>query len=180
MKQIQNLLVPTDLTENSRRGLKTACDIAIENCASITILHVARDLQSFMVYSEFLEYQRANDPIWPIDRIVREAHLDLNHFLEPHLALLKRTQRVTKRVVLGAVSEQITKAADEERSDLIVMSPRRGQAWRHYFGGSITDRVTRNSPCPVLSVLPPMPSRDWRGKRIPASFSWPRPRTAGL
>jgi len=31
MKSIQRLLVPTDLSENSRRGLHYACSLAAEN-----------------------------------------------------------------------------------------------------------------------------------------------------
>ena len=33
MKSIQKLLVPTDLSENSRRGLLYACSLAAENKA---------------------------------------------------------------------------------------------------------------------------------------------------
>jgi len=38
MKSIQKLLVPTDLSENSRRGLVYACSLAAENKGVLTIL----------------------------------------------------------------------------------------------------------------------------------------------
>lgn len=178
MKQMRSLLVPTDLRGHSRRGIETACDIAIDNGATMTILYVANNLQSLMIYSEFLEYQRSADAVWPVDRVINEAHLDLNRFLEPLMPQLKRVRTVHKRVVLGSVPEQSVKAAQEEKNDLIIMSPKRNHTVQHYFGGSITDRVTRRSPCPVLSVMEPIPSHKWRGKVIPMLFGWPR--TAAL
>ena len=33
-----------------------------------------------------------------------------------------------------------------------------------------TDRVTRLSPCPVLSITAPQPSNPWRGKLLPLLF----------
>jgi hypothetical protein len=60
----------------------------------------------------------------------------------------------------------------------VVMSPRRYSGLRHIFRAGITDRVSRMSPCPVLSVTPPLPSRAWRGTLRPAFIGWPRQRTA--
>jgi hypothetical protein len=125
MKSIQKLLVPTDLSENSRRGL-------------------------------------------------------LYDFLERHLEAMKKLSCVTKRVVLGAIAEQIVTVAEEEKADLVVMSPQRHRGLRHIFGSGITDRVSRMSPCPVLSVTPPLPSRTWRGGLVPAVFGWPRQKTATI
>ena len=38
MKSIQKILVPTDLSENSRRGLVYACSLAAENKGIVTDL----------------------------------------------------------------------------------------------------------------------------------------------
>jgi len=43
MKSIQKVLVTTDLSENSRRGLVYACSLAAENKGVLTILHVANE-----------------------------------------------------------------------------------------------------------------------------------------
>ena len=52
---------------------------------------------------------------------------------------LKSIPIATKRVVLGPVPQQITTIADEENVDLIIMSPRRQRALRHWLSGGITD-----------------------------------------
>ena len=137
-------------------------------------------MHALSIYAEFLEYQRSNDQVWPLDRIRNEAHVNLNRFLNPLLAQLERVGSIEKKIVIGAIAEQIARVAEESRSDLIVMAPKRRRSLKHYLGGSITDRVTRRSPCPVLSVMPPMPSRNWRGTPAHHLFRWPRPQPAGL
>jgi universal stress protein A len=181
MKRIHKLLVPTDLSENSRRGLAYACSLAEENKGVLTVLHVANEFGAWEFYTdEFSFLDSAARQSWPTDRVLSEASLDLNHFLEGHLEALKKLTSVTKRVVLGPIAEQIVTVAEDEKADLVVMSPRRHSGLRHLWRGSITDKVTRMSPCPVLSVTPPLPSRAWRGKLMPALFGWPRQRTATL
>jgi nucleotide-binding universal stress UspA family protein len=104
----------------------------------------------------------------------------MNRFLEPHLADLKKAATATKRVVLGTVAEQIAAVAEEENADLVIMSPQRRRSLRHFLFGGITDKVTRMSPCPVLSITEPIPSKSWRGKLAPVFFGWPRQRAAHI
>jgi hypothetical protein len=99
---------------------------------------------------------------WPADRIIAEAHLELNRFIEPHLITLQCVPRVTKRIVLGRIAEEIAEAAKTEQADLVIMSRRRRRKLYHWVSGSITDRVTRLCSCPVLSVTEPLPSGNWR------------------
>jgi nucleotide-binding universal stress UspA family protein len=181
MKSIQKLLVPTDLSENSRRGLHYACSLAAESNGALTILHVANELDAWELYTDELSFLApATRRAWPADRVLSEASLDLNHFLERHLEALKKLSCVTKRIVLGPIAEQIVTVAEEEKADLVVMSPRRYSRLRHFLRGGITDRISRMSPCPVLSVTPPLPSSAWRGTLRPAFLGWPKQRTATI
>ena len=181
MKTIQKLLVPTDLSENSRRGLLYACSLAMENKGVVTVLHVANEFDAWELYTDELGLlETTTKRAWPSDRVLSEASLDLNHFLEQHLEALKKLPCVTKRVVLGPVAEQIVTVAEEEKADLVIMSPQRHRGLRHLFSGGITDKVSRMSPCPVLSVTPQLPSRAWRGRLRPAFFGWPRQKTATI
>lgn len=178
MKSIQKLLVPTDLSENSRRGLLYACSLAAENNGVLTILHVANEFDAWELYADEFSFLEPTTRAWPTDRVLSEASLDLNHFLERHLEAMKKLFCVTKRVVLGPIAEQIVAVAEEEKADLVVMSPQRHKGLRHIFRSGITDRVSRMSPCPVLSVTPPLASRTWRGGLVPAIFGWQRQKTA--
>ena len=107
MKSIQKILVPTDLSENSRRGLVYACSLAAENKGIVTILHIANEFDAWELYSdEFSFLEPTTRRAWPSDRVLSEANLDLNHFLEQHLEAMKKLSCVTKRVVLGPIAEQ--------------------------------------------------------------------------
>ena len=181
MKRIEKLLVPTDLSDNSRRGLLYACSLARENKGALTILHVTNEFAAWELYSdEFTFLESTTRRAWPTDRVLAEANLDVNRFLEPHLETLKNIPAVNKRLVLGPIAEQIVRVAEEGKADLVVLSPRRHRGLRRIFSGGITDRVTRMSPCPVLSVAAPLPSRPWRGSLLPLVFRWPRQRPATI
>lgn len=180
MKRLAKILVPTDLSEHSRAALLYGCWLAGEEKASLVVLHVANEFSAWEYYAEEVTFLERNGRSWPADRVVTEATLDLNRFLEPSMASLKKPARTTKRVVLGPIVQQITAVAVDERVDLVIMSPRRHRGIRHLFFGAITDQVTRVSPCPVLSIAPPLPSEPWRGKFALLPFGWPRPREANV
>jgi nucleotide-binding universal stress UspA family protein len=143
-----------------------------ENTALIT-LHVANEFTAWEYFSEDLAFLAPNGKSWPADRVLAEASLDLSRFLEPSLSDLQKVATATKRVVLGSVPQQIVAVAEDNHVDLIIMSPRRHRGLRRWLKDSVTDRVTRMSPCPVLSITtPPVSSRrhvapvvlDWRSQ----------------
>jgi nucleotide-binding universal stress UspA family protein len=177
MKRLNKILVPIDLTEKSLRAFHYGCWLAAEDKATMVILHVANGLNPWGLYCEDLAIGGGKP--WPLDRVLSEASLDLSRFLEPQLHRLSNVPAATKRVVLGSVAEQNLAIAEEEKIDLIVMSPGRQRGLRHLFGG-VTERVTRSSPCPVLSITAPQPSRSWRGTLKPPRFGWRHPRVADI
>jgi universal stress protein A len=180
MKRFEKILVPTDLSENSRRGFHYAFSLAADNRAELIILHVANEFTAWEFGSDELAFFEPNCRSWPLDRVLSEANLDLNRFIQPYLESMKRIPSLTKRVLLGPIPQRIAMVAEEGKIDLIVMSPRRIGGIRRLFRGSVTEKVTRMSPCPVLAVTPPLPSRTWRGKLIVNRFGWPRPTTASV
>ena len=70
-----------------------------------------------------------------MDRVLAEASLDFSRFLEPSIGSLKKCAAASKRVVLGAVPQQIAAVAEEEKADLVIMSPRRHAGLRHWLFG---------------------------------------------
>jgi nucleotide-binding universal stress UspA family protein len=123
MKRLNKILIPTDLSEHSRRAIAYGYRLAADDKASLVVLHVANELNTWELSTEFALYTGNQSQVWPLDRILSEASLDLSNFLEPHLADLKQLPNVTKRVILGNVLDRITSTAEEENADLIIMSP---------------------------------------------------------
>jgi nucleotide-binding universal stress UspA family protein len=174
MKHLNRILVPTDLSEHSRRALAYGSWLSGEENAPLIILHVTSDFHAWDFPNEELPLGDLRPNAWSLDRVLAEAGLDLSRFLESSMQDLKKTAGATKRVVIGPVAERIAAVAEEERVDLIVMSPRRRRGLRHLLFGSITDTVTRISPCPVLSIAPVRPSAPWRGELAPLFSPWAR------
>jgi len=53
----------------------------------------------------------------------------------------------------GEAAYEIVAVAREKQADLVVMSTHHYSAMGKLFMGSVTDRVTKKSPCPVLWVF---------------------------
>ena len=180
MMHLKSILVPTDLSQRSKRSLRYALSLATESSAAITVLHVANDLDSWELYCDEFSFLSPVQRGWPADRVTAEATLELSNFLEPYSETIKRLPAVSKRVALGPIVEEIVSAAEDLQADLIVMSPRRLRGVKRFLTSSITDQVIRIGPCPVLSVVDPLPSRPWQGKVIARLFAWPRPTFANF
>ena len=56
----------------------------------------------------------------------------------------------------GSAAEEILKVAESERPDLIVMATHGRTSVRRLLLGSVTEKIVRTAPCPVLAV----PSRE--------------------
>jgi nucleotide-binding universal stress UspA family protein len=58
-------------------------------------------------------------------------------------------------VVIGAPVDEINRAADRERTDLIVMGTHGRTGTRHLVAGSVAERIVRTSKAPVLTIRYP-------------------------
>jgi nucleotide-binding universal stress UspA family protein len=163
MKECDKIIVPTDLSENSRRAVEFAAELAIDEKAALVVLHVANEFAAWELYDDAFGYSAH----WPLDRVLAEAALELSRYLEPQRKLLKDLPTVTKRLVLGLVPDQIISVAEEEGADLIVLSPRHQRGLMRLLSIGTTEKVTRRSPCPVLLVPPAPHHKRWHGKVSP-------------
>jgi nucleotide-binding universal stress UspA family protein len=83
-------------------------------------------------------------------KIIRERVADyLNKAGEP---LRKKGLSVSTMVAMGNAADEIIKAAEATKVDLIAMSTHGRSGLRRLAFGSITDKVLRHSPVPVLTV----------------------------
>jgi nucleotide-binding universal stress UspA family protein len=133
----RRLLVPTDLSEASRRALPMAALLAKQFDAQVFVVHVA-DV-------------RPGRSTWGVTAAVEEAlpsNAAFLQFLRPPF----EDVRVTLRLEIGCPWDCITRIAAEERVDAIVMSTHGVDSLGDRFRGSHAERVVRQSPCPVLVV----------------------------
>jgi nucleotide-binding universal stress UspA family protein len=168
MNRLRRILAPTDLSENSRAGLSYAFSSAEDCQAEVIILHVADEWQAWQALSDEMAFVSSNTYRWTVDRIINEATLDLNRFLERHLEEARRLAKVRMRVVLGQVAEKIVEVALQEEADLIVVAKRSRSLLARVLSRSISEAVSRKAPCPVLSICPRQVLPPWRGRQMPS------------
>jgi nucleotide-binding universal stress UspA family protein len=83
LKGLSTILVPTDLSEHSRRALLYGCWLAADDKASLLVLHVANELNAWEYQTDELALVELRGKTWPVDRVLSEGNLDLVRFLEP-------------------------------------------------------------------------------------------------
>ncbi len=130
----RRILVPTDLSEASRRAFPLAALLARRFDAEVLALHVARVTAPASLHG--VSYLMEASP----------SEQALEQFLERDFADV----RVTPRVLLGSAWDRIVETARTERTDVIVMSTHGHDGLVDRVVGSHTERVVRHAPCPVL------------------------------
>jgi nucleotide-binding universal stress UspA family protein len=143
---LQRILAPTDFSELSQQGLRSALELAETFGGKLLLLHVVEP------------------PPYPVEGIVPSnlgATLldDLERQASTDLAqMLPEAQRskveVTRRVVVGIPYRKIVEVAEEEKSDLIVMTTHGRTGLSHLVMGSVAEKIVRTAPCPVLTIRP--------------------------
>jgi nucleotide-binding universal stress UspA family protein len=132
----QRLLVPTDFSPASRRAFPLAALMARNFEASVTALHVAPP----PTLAVLVGVPDATLPRVPTEEEVRT-------FLQPDFVGLPVEARVC---AAGAPWHQIVKTAEEQKTDLVVMSTQGLDSLHDKIIGSNAERVLRHAPCTVL------------------------------
>jgi nucleotide-binding universal stress UspA family protein len=145
------ILVPTDFSEPSEAALEYAKGLAARFGASLRLVHVVEDP---IVTGAFGAETYVPEPIGFSAALRADAEQRLATLLTP--ADLG-TLRATTEVLSGPSASTIVNAARELGVDLIVMGTHGRTGVVHALMGSVTERVVRSAPCPVLTVHAPIP-----------------------
>ena len=152
--QVKKILYATDLTKNSEYAFYFAVDMAKKHNAEIVIVHAVEPL------SEQAFGTRTEKALQDQQRISVEVIKNrLQKFCEKVEAKnsLACAHLVTKMVVeVGYPAEEILKAADEERCDLIILGSHGKGFLKHTFLGSVSRSVLERSRKPVFTI--PLPA----------------------
>jgi nucleotide-binding universal stress UspA family protein len=145
MKHFRTILATTDLSPESLSTVRYAIHLAKSQNASVVVLHVPP--VPSIVYPEAL---------LPIDlsALADEVEQLGRKRLERWIKRYESTVTIKAVVRRGIVHDTIRAVAREVRANLIVMSTHGRRGVRHLLLGSVTERVLRDAPCPVLVVKP--------------------------
>ena len=142
---LKTILVPTDFSEPSTAALNYAKQLADALNASIHVLHVAEDplrqpwtLETYGI-----------SPLDVLADITAQAQKDLEKTLPESERKKYNAELVT---TVGSPFSEIVNYARKHNVDLIVMGTHGRGGFAHVVLGSVTERVVRFAPCPVLTV----------------------------
>jgi nucleotide-binding universal stress UspA family protein len=142
---IKKVLVPIDFSDGSLLALDYAIDLARSIRAELTILFVVEPASSGVgggLYS-------ATDRSILIEEQQRIGSEQLS-LLSRRLG--KRAIRFRTVVETGTPYRVIGEVAERLRADLIVMATHGRGGLSHLLLGSVTEKVIRTAPCPVLTM----------------------------
>lgn len=136
MKGISHILHPTDLSTTSQEALDRAIELARENGGTLTLLHAYGDL--------------VPDP-------------EIGTMFDPRPELEEKVQLMAGKISgievktvihSGPPAETILWYAQTHKIDLIVMGTHGRTGLKHFFLGSVAEKVVRSAPCAVLTFRP--------------------------
>lgn len=140
-----SILVPVDFSECSEHALGIAATLARRLGAKLTVLHVVHlpmPVPTFDGTDVVVDYQ------------VLAEHSEATAETEMK-RLLERTglvDDVTARIEVGDPLATIVEVLKDIGGDLVVMGTHGRTGLSRLIMGSVTDRVLRTAPCPVLAV----------------------------
>jgi nucleotide-binding universal stress UspA family protein len=138
---VQHFLVPIDFSPYAEHALDYAIALAQKLQARVIFLHV---IQPPLVVGTDMD-------AWPSPAFIEELETAIMSDMEGYLA------RVTSAglegeitVVHGVPFQEILDTAKKRQVDLIIMGTHGRTGLPHVFLGSVTEKVVRLAPCPVL------------------------------
>lgn len=149
MKRFKQILATTDLSPESFAAVQYAAHLAEGQGAKLTILHVPQT--TTLLFTDFAPPV----DLLSLDRTIEAAAREtLEAWVRRHV---KSKSGVRVVIRAGVTHEVVCKAAAEAGANLIVMATHGRKGIGHVILGSVTERVLREAPCPVLVVRPPTP-----------------------
>lgn len=136
---IGTIVVPVDFSPAGQPALEYAESLARLTGATICLVHVLRPIISEI---DFATIQH--------DRNTRKEKVEreLGSIQAERFSDIRSNFQIRE----GTPFEEIIKAADKVKADLIVMATHGYTGLRHIVLGSTTERVVRHATCPVIVV----------------------------
>ena len=149
MVEFKRILCPVDLSELSVRTLAYAGAIASWYDAHLTALHVVSSLTP-------MDVRTGVEPVSMVYPLSRDEVLEQLRQTVAAAGLGEGTVALTAEA--GEAAATVVDQAVAMRADLLVMGTHGRSGFDRFFLGSVTEKVLRKAPCPVLTVPPHAPA----------------------
>lgn len=141
---IKKILWPTDFSKLAEKALPQVNSLTQKYQAEIHVMYVIENLH---YYQTWLGGEAPHE----VDRITHfskaMAEQKMAELCGTHL---KECSLPVQHIVSGDSAKEILKMVEQEHIDMVIMSTRGGEG--HFPFGSVTERVVKNSPVPVVTI----------------------------
>ncbi len=145
MISLKKILCPIDHSDCSKEALKYAVSLAMKDEAKLLLLHVI-DIRSF---SEGLDAM--SKPL-PDEVTLEQLRVKLLDCIPEEI---RDDMDIEAIVTQGIPFAEIISVAKEKEIDMIVIGSHGRTGLSHMMLGSVSEKVVRKAPCPVLTVRQP-------------------------
>lgn len=141
----KRIICATDFSDLSNRAIPFAVSLTKEFGTKLYFCHVI-GLPSTAIYGEILL-----DPTEQQDKAVRYAQEQLGSLIDP--------QQVEWEALIatGHTADEISRLAEVKSADLVIAATHGRSGLKRFLLGSVTERLMRILPCPLLIVPGPAP-----------------------
>ena len=143
---VKHILVPTDFSAGSQAAVRYAYDLAHALGATLHVVHV---LENPFAPGAFMEMYTPPSPEYFVD-MERQAEEKLRASLTAEQKANVHTVMTTR---LGVPANEILARIEEDPAiDLVVMATHGRGGVARFVMGSVTDKIIRSAPCPVVTI----------------------------
>jgi nucleotide-binding universal stress UspA family protein len=162
MMKIKKILAPADMSSLCISGIRFALDLAQWQQSEVLIYNVLTVEETpFPQGTEEWVAKQTESP--KLKKTLEQRKKMLDDFISKEFTEVIGTTTVVQEVEIGTPYRRIVDKAAAESVDLIVMSTHGRTGLAHMLIGSVTERVLRRAPCPILAV--PAPRRTKRSSK---------------
>ena len=145
MISLKKILCPIDHSDCSKEALKYAVSFAMRDEAKLYLLHII-DIRSFN------ESLNAMPTQIPDNETLEQLRIKLLDCIPEEI---RDDMDVEAIVAQGIPFAEIISTAKEKKIDMIVIGSHGRTGLSHMMLGSVSEKVVRKAPCPVLTVRQP-------------------------
>ncbi len=142
MINLKNILCPVDHSDCSKEALKYAVSFAMKDNSKLYLLHVI----DIRVFDESIDAMTPQIPDEDTLKLLKTKLLDCIP------KEIRDDMNVEALVVQGIPFVEIISIAKENNIDMIVLGSHGRTGIAHMMLGSVSEKVVRKAPCPVLTV----------------------------
>lgn len=143
MLKIRKIVCPVDFSEESKRALEHAAVLARWFEADLAVLHVMPLLPTMFGMASPMVVEAV------APATTQELVRDLAAFVGETCTPVPNTQTVIRS---GSAASEILRFAEESAAGLLVLGTHGRTGFERFMLGSVTEKVLRKAPCPVLTV----------------------------